>query len=736
MKLRFAFAFLAALIAAPASSQQDPASDPDARAAALVAQMTLEEKVRILHGHFPNMMPVRPDGVPMSAGYVPGVERLGIPAQRMTDAGLGVSAAGQFDNPATALPSGLAQAASFDPRVAFAGGATIGREAREKGFNVMLAGGANLVREPRNGRNFEYLGEDPLLTGIIGGEAVRGIQSNRIVSTIKHYALNAQETGRFVLDARLDEAALRESDLLAFQKQIEIGDPGAIMCAYNRVNGDYACENRELISIARNDWGWRGWMLSDWGAVHSTIKSVNAGLDQQMGQELDENVWYGQMLLDSVATGLVSEAQIDAMAHRVLRSYFAKGVMDNPVRQGGSPNLALGAQLAREAAARGIVLLKNDRGLLPLTGSATRIAVIGGNADRGVMSGGGSSQVKPAGTVDLPPPAFRPSWITNIHLHPSRPLDAIRAAAPWANVTYSDGQDINEAALTARRADVAIIIATQFSTEAMDAEMRLDGNQEALIAAVARKNANTIVVLQTGGPIFMPWLNQVGAVVEAWYPGSQGGEAIADVLTGRVNPSGRLPVTFPTSINQLPNPELPGSRLPRPSSDADSQPEPFALSYPEGADVGYRWYTRQGHYPLFPFGYGLGYTSFVQDLRSFDPSTFAATLSVTNTGERVGTDTPQLYMTPPGEVPRLVGWAKVSLAPGESKSATVGIDPRFVARFDVASRQWVVAAGTYQLRVAANAADPGVSIDVNVPEILLPVNWRPSNPLAPVAVVD
>jgi beta-glucosidase len=243
MKLRLALplAFLAALVAVPASSQQDAPNDPDARAAAIVAQMTLEEKVRILHGHYPNRMEVRPDGVPMSAGYVPPIERLGIPAQRMTDASLGVAAAHQFDNPATALPSGLAQAATFDPRIAFAGGATIGREAREKGFNVMLAGGANLVREPRNGRNFEYLGEDALLAGIMGGEAVRGIQSNRIVSTVKHFALNAQETGRHVLDAQIDEAALRESDLLAFQKQIEISDPGAIMCAYNRVNGHYAC---------------------------------------------------------------------------------------------------------------------------------------------------------------------------------------------------------------------------------------------------------------------------------------------------------------------------------------------------------------------------------------------------------------------------------------------------------------------------------------------------------------
>jgi beta-glucosidase len=740
MKLRLAalpLALFAAALALPAPAQQGTGGDPDARAAALVAQMTLEEKIRLVHGNYPNRMEVRPEGVPMSAGYVPGIERLGIPAQRMTDASLGVAAAHQFDNPATALPSGLAQAASFDPRVAFTGGATIGREAREKGFNVMLAGGANLVREPRNGRNFEYLGEDALLAGIMAGEAVRGIQSNGIVSTTKHFALNAQETGRHVLDARIDEAALRESDLLAFQKIIEISDPGAIMCAYNKVNGDYACENQKLISIARDEWGWKGWMMSDWGAVHSTVKAVYTGLDQQMGEELDPQLWFGpKMLGDAVRSGALREAQIDAMVQRILRSYFAKGVMDNPVQQGRQPNLVPGAAVTQDAAAKGIVLLKNDRGVLPLAANAARIAVIGGNADIGILSGGGSSQVKPAGIQLLPPPSYAPSFIRNLYLHPSRPLDAIKAAAPWANVTYSNGADVGGAASAARNADVAIVFATQFATEGMDAEMKLDGNQDALIAAVARENPNTVVVLVNGGPIFMPWLDQVGAVVEAWYPGGRGGEAIADVLTGKVNPSGRLPVTFPSSTAQLPNPELPGIRLPRPDNIASSQPEPFPMTYPEGADVGYRWFQRKGQLPLFPFGFGLSYTTFAEDLTAFDPATMTATITVTNLGERVGTDTPQLYMTPPGEAARLVGWAKVEVAPAATKTVRVAIDPRFAARFDVARKQWVVRAGTYSLRVASSAIAPGVTIQIQLPESRLPVNWKPTNALAPVAIAD
>jgi beta-glucosidase len=727
---------LAALFALPAPAQQArvPAGDPDARATALLKQMTLPEKLSLLHGHYPNKMPVRPEGVTMSAGWVPGIARLGIPDLRMTDASLGVAAAHQFDNPATALPSGLAQAASFDPRVAFAGGATIGAEARAKGFNVMLAGGANLVREPRNGRNFEYLGEDPLLAGVMGGEAVKGIQSNNIVSTTKHFALNAQETGRQVLDARMSEQDMRESDLLAFEKLIEIGDPGAIMCAYNKVDGDYACENGPLIAVPRVNWGWKGWMMSDWGAVHSTVKSAKAGLDQEMGEELDQNVWYGQMLADAVDTRLVSEDQIDAMVHRILRSLFAHGVMDNPVQQGGSPDLAAGARVTQDAGEKGIVLLKNSRNVLPLTGSVSRIAVIGGYADTGVMSGGGSSQVKPAGVQVLPPPQIRPSFIDNIYLHPSRPLDALHLAAPWATVTFNNGNDILNAVAGASSADVAIVFATQYTTEGMDNSMSLDGNADALIAAVAQANPNTIVVLETGGAVTMPWLDKVAAVVEAWYPGGRGGEAIANVLTGKVDPQGRLPVTFPYSVSQLPNPELPGSRLPRPDRSGNAQPEPFAVTYPEGADAGYRWYARRGQAPLFPFGYGLSYTSFTEDLIAFDPASLSATVRVINTGQRTGTDTPQIYITPPGGVKRLAGWVKARLAPGEAGDFAIAVDPRFLAHFDTRSGQWVMAAGTYLVEVASSATARGVAMSVDLAEVRLPVNWQPRNALSAVAL--
>ncbi len=323
----------------------DPASrvaaDAKARAAALVAQMTTAEKLSLVHGYFPpRAKPVPPVVMVPSAGYVPGVERLGIPALRESDASLGV--ANQVEqrrgDVATALPAGLATAASFDPDLAYAGGAMIGAEARAKGFNVLLAGGVNLTRDPWNGRNFEYLGEDPLLAGTLAGAAITGVQSNHIVSTIKHFVLNAQETGRMVLDARLALPALRESDLLAFELAIERGHPGSVMCAYNRIDGDYACENATLLSgVLKDGWGYSGWVMSDWGAVHSTEKAANAGLDQELGQELDRTVYFGAPLAAALAANRVSAARLDDMATRVLYGIVDTGLIDHPVPAAPQP---------------------------------------------------------------------------------------------------------------------------------------------------------------------------------------------------------------------------------------------------------------------------------------------------------------------------------------------------------------------------------------------------------------
>ena len=697
-------------VAAPAQPWLNAKLSPDRRADLLLRRMSLDEQIALLHGHFPVLMKPLPKGIPMSAGYIPAQPRYGIPAIAESDASLGVANAGRGDaDDATPLPSGLALGATFDPKLAFEGGAMIGREARQKGFNVLLAGGANLARDPRNGRNFEYLGEDPLLAGLLDGAAIRGIQSNHMVSTAKHFALNDQETGRGSLSADIGEAAMRESDLLEFEIAIRTGHPGAVMCAYNRINGTYACENPALLNGAlKHDWGFPGWVMSDWGAVHS-LDSAGAGLDQESGQEADRQVFFDKPLTEAVASGKIPAARVHDMAHRVLRSLFAEGMIDHPLAPGRLDTRADGAAAGR-VAEQGIVLLKTSPGLLPLAAGARRIAVIGGHADVGVLSGGGSSQVIPLGSTKLPSPKGAPSWGGGIIYTPSAPLAAIRARA-GGEVSYADGSDQAAAAALAKGADVVIVFATQWATEAMDIRLQLDDQQDALISAVAAANPHTIVVLETGGPVAMPWLDQVGGVLEAWYPGGRGGEAIAKALFGEVDPSGRLPVTFPTGEDQLPRPDLPGLKAAAPEGPTIGQGAPLQVHYDEGSDVGYRWYAAKGLKPLFPFGYGLSYTSFrYGGLKTAGGQGLSVSFTVTNTGARAGIETPQLYLArePHRAQQRLVSFTRVALKPGESRRVTLSADPRLLADWDVAGHHWKRAAGRYELFVGRSAADPAL----------------------------
>jgi beta-glucosidase len=676
--------------------------DPDVRAEALLDQMSLDEQIGLLSGHMPLVLKPRPDGVPRCAGWVPGLARLGIPDLFETDASLGVSAAGRREDLATALPCGLSLASSWSPELAETAGAMIGAEARAKGFNCLLAGGVNLTREPRNGRNFEYLGEDPLLAGALCGASIRGIQSQHIVSTIKHFALNAQETGRMVLSANIGEAGFRESDLLAFRIAIDAGDPGSVMCAYNRVAGVYASENAALLTgVLRDDWGYRGWVMSDWGAVHS-LAAPTAGLDQQSGREFDRQPFFAEPLRAAVAAGEVDAARIRQMAHRYLRAMLANGLFAHPLAP-GTPDLGRGAAVARAAAEAGLVLLKNDD-LLPLAG-ARRIAVIGGHADIGVLSGGGSSQVIPKGSTRFDPPSGAPGWSAGVIYHPDPPLAAIQARAAGAQVVFDDGADPARAAALAAGCDVAVVFAVEWASEAMDTTLRLPDSQDALIAAVAAANPKTVVVLETGNPVLMPWLGEVGAVLEAWYPGSEGGKAIAAALFGAVNPSGRLPITFPAALDQLTHPDLPGADLPIVNDRGD--PEPFDVDYPDGSDVGYRGYAARGLRPLFPFGFGLSFTRFrYANLAVDGGATATASFDVTNTGERAGTDTPQLYLTAaPGRTQRrLLGWARVELRPGETRRVTIAADPRLLADWDEAAHAFRIRGGDYRLAVRPDAA--------------------------------
>ncbi len=708
-------------------NQGAPALD---RARALVKAMTRDEKLAYVHGLFPPMTKERHADMIPSAGYVPGVPRLGIPTLRESDASLGV--ANQVEqrkgDTATALPASLATAASFDPAIAYAGGAMIGAEARAKTFNVLLAGGVNLTRDAWNGRNFEYLGEDPLLSGIMAGESIRGVESRHIVSTVKHYALNAQETGRNILDARIDEKALRESDLLAFKIAIDGGKPGSVMCAYNKVNGDYACENSFLLTrVLRDEWRYPGFVMSDWGGVHSTEKAALAGLDQESGQELDKQIYFGKPLAEALASGRVPEARLDEMVTRILTGVIASGLYDDPTPATAQPiDYAAHADVAQRAAEAGIVLLKNDRGVLPLAATAKRIVLIGGHADVGVLSGGGSSQVRSVGGVPIEIPLTKgaAASFARITYHNSSPLRAMRAIAGNAQVSFVDGRDPAAAAEAAKTADVAIVFATQWQTEAQDAtSLSLPDGQDALIAAVAKANPRSVVVLETGGPVLMPWAGQVAGIVQAWYPGQRGGEALARVLFGQVDASGHLPISFPARVDQLPRPRpvLPAgvTALTDASSNAGvvdtGDLAPFPVDYAEGSNVGYRWYAARGDKPLYPFGYGLSYTRFRYGAARFTGgATPAVEFAVTNTARRRGVAVPQLYVTAAGQGPlRLAGFRRVELAPGETKKVSIAADPRILARWTAASG-WATAPGRYRLTLATDAQSPVANGEVSV----------------------
>jgi beta-glucosidase len=685
----------------------------DRRAQLLEKQLTDAERIALVHGMFGAPVKDRmPTGALGSAGYVPGIPRLGVPALQETDASLGVTNPSEIrpKDRATALPSSLALASSFDVDAAYAAGAMVGQEAWRQGFNVLLGGGVNLAREPRNGRNFEYLGEDPLLAGTLDGAAVRGIQDQHVISTVKHFAMNDQETGRTRANAVIDDGAMRESDLLAFELAIERGQPGAVMCSYNLVNGKYACGNDMLLNgVLKSDWGFPGFVMSDWGAVHDTNYAL-AGLDQESAADVDTENYFGRPLALAVASGLVPSARLSDMTRRILRSMFAEGLFEHPPARTAIDFTADG-DVAQRAAAEGIVLLKNAGGILPLGRGVKRIAVIGGRADEGVLSGGGSSQVIPAGGRFVTVPVANVGMIFD----PSPPLSAILARAPGAEVRFADGRYRSTAAALAKWADVAIVFANQWMTEGADApDLSLPSGQEELISAVAAANSKTIIVLETGGPVQLPWLDDVGAVLEAWFPGSRGGEAIAGTLFGDTDPSGHLPMTFPADIGQLPRPVIPGS-------DAGPNVQ-FDVPYAEGADVGYRWFAKKSLKPLFPFGFGLSYTSF--DFANLEVSAgppLTVGLDVTNSGGLAGAAVPQVYLTAAAgnSTERLIGFSRIALAPGQTEHVSVVVDPRLLAQFDTGAHGWRIAPGTYGIMVGRSAAEPVLSGSVQLAAALL-----------------
>src|SRR5580692_6364122 len=691
---------------------------PDQRAEMVLKEMTPDEKIGLVHGMG---MPGWPRDVQEpepalgngGAGFVLGVPRLGIPIIKIRDAAYGVRSSGENGRYSTALPAAVGAASSWDIEAACAYGTLIGKELRAQGYNMTLGGGVNITREPRNGRTFEYLGEDPILAGTLVGNLMKCEQAQHVIGDIKHYAVNDQESGRNEVDSIISKRAMRESDLLAFEIGVGIADPGAVMCSYNAVNGVFGCENKYLLTdVLKKDWGFKGFVVSDWGGTHSTVKASAAGLDNE--EPLDE--FFGAKLKTAVEAGKVSTAELDDHVRRVLRSEFACGIVDHPTQK-GVPDVEGNLATALKVEEQSAVLLKNASGLLPLNSAAVKsIGVIGPHANEGMMSGSGSAQVDAPG---------RPSagWMAQVWFPPS-PVTALQAKFPGAKVQFDSGANLESAAALAKSSDIAIVFVYQWESEGMDlANLSLPVKQDDIIEAVAAANPKTIVVLETGTAVTMPWIDKVGAVLEAWYAGSRGAEAVVNILSGDVNPSAKLPMTFPKSEADLPHPQLtqpgPGQTGEAAVMKTGEAKPTFSVTYDEGLKVGYKWYDAEKKAVLFPFGYGLSYTTFAYSgLKVTAGKETAVSFTVKNTGSRTGGEIAEVYAALPadaGEPPkRLVGWSKVWLKAGESKEVTVSVDAKYLSIYDEAADGWKLVPGGYTFMVGGSSQELPLNAKVDL----------------------
>ncbi len=659
------------------------------RADLLLHAMTLNDKIALVHG-------VSPQPIKGYGGYVPPNPRLGIPALKLADGRAGV---GNGAKNVTLLPAPICAAASWDTALMNAFGRVLGEEEWGKGTNVALGPTMDIVRVPEWGRTFETYGEDPYLNSQMAVAEIKGIQSQGPIANANMYLTMNQETNRGHIDSVVDERTLQEIYFPPFQAAIQQGRVGTVMCAYVKTNGVYSCENPQLLNeFLRKDAGFGGWVLSDWGATHSTVASAQAGLDQEM----PNGHYYGQALKTAVEKGHVSLATLDEHVRRILVTMFRQGLFDK--QQPGNWNTNVQskehATFSRKAAEEGMVLLKNEHNILPLSG-ASSIAVIG--ADGGTKpraEGHGSSNVVPPYVIS--------------------PLDGIRKrAGAQAHVSYSDGSSLTQAAKIARAAGTAIVFAGTLEAEGTDRpNLALPWGQDRLISTVAAANPHTIVVLNTGGPVLMPWIKHVQAVIEAWYPGQEDGNAVAAILFGDVNPSGKLPLTFPRSAAEIPT----HTAQQWPGVDGKS-------TYSEKLDVGYRWYDAHHIQPLFPFGYGLSYTTFRLSHLTVSPTKLTAAgnqlsedvtaqVSVTNIGHRAGSEVVEAYVQQPaknGEPPhQLRAFAKVFLKPGETKSVSLVLSPRSFSIYDTKANAWVFPAGSYPILVGDSARYLPLHADVTV----------------------
>ncbi|MFP5208627.1 MAG: glycoside hydrolase family 3 C-terminal domain-containing protein [Acidobacteriota bacterium] len=647
---------------------------PRQRADLLLKQMTLDEKITMVHG-------VVPRPIEGYIGYVPGNDRLGIPALKLAD---GRAAVGNGATDITLLPAPIAAVSGWDVSVMAEFGRVLGREQWLKGTNVELGPSIDVVRVPEWGRTFESYGEDPYFNGRMAVAEIKGIESQGPIADANMYATMNQESNRMREDSIVDERVLQEVYLEPFRAAIEEGHVGTVMCAYVKTNGTYSCENPYLLrDVLRKQWHFDGWVMSDWGATHSTVAAANNGLDQEM----PGSRYFGDALKTAVQSGQVSMATLDEHVRNILVPIFRQGLFDRP-QAGTWDSYARSPErdaFSRHVAEQGTVLLKNEGGILPLA-AGTSVAVIG-------ESGGVAPKIEGGGSSGANPPYI----IT--------PSEAIQKRS-GAQVSYADGSNTEAAAEFARGAGIAIVFVHTEESEGRDRpDLKLPGNQNALVEAVAAANPRTIVVLNTGGPVLMPWADKVAGIVEAWYPGQEDGNALAAILYGDVDPSGKLPLTFPRSAEALP------------TASQEQWPGVNGLShYTEGLNVGYRWYDATHTVPLFPFGFGLSYTTFrlshivVAPQKSAAAETSALVrVDVANTGRRAGAEVVEVYVGHPaadGEPPHLLrGFAKVELQPGETKPVSITLDARSFSIYDAAAHRWTFRPGTYEILAGTSSRD-------------------------------
>lgn len=694
----------------------------------LIKKMTLEEKVGLLHGN--------------SKFYVAGVERLGIPEWSLSDGPHGVRAeinrhdwayAGWTNDSASYFPTGTAFAAAWNPELAYRRGEVLGEEARWRKKDVLLGPGVNIIRSPLCGRNFEYMSEDPYMNSVLAVAYIKGLQSRDVACSVKHFAVNNQETNRTTVDVECSERALREIYLPAFKAGVQEGGALTVMAAYNKFRGEFCAENNYLVrKILRNEWGFDGVYVTDWGAAHSTVPSMEAGLDLEMGTLIDkyEDWYYANPLIEAVKSGKIPMSLVDEKVGDVLRVMIKTNVLDPKKRFGpGSMNTKEHQQATYDAAAEAIVLLKNQNNLLPLDFSSIKsLAVIGDNATRKHSNGGLSSEIKAVYEV-TPLEALRAKWGDKVDIRFAQGYEKLSTFVEGSNNGQSSGtfssktQEsdalLKEAVEVARTSDVALLVCGlnhDYDTESFDRlNMDIPYGQVELIQEVVKANPRTIVVMIAGSPLNMAAVDICSpAIVWAWFNGMEGGNALVDVLSGKVNPSGKMPFTTPVSLDQSPAHALgnfPGRDL--------------KVNYEEDILVGYRWFDTKGLPVVYPFGYGLSYTTFNYsnlntDKKTYDQAdTIQATFTLTNTGDREGAEVAQLYVSDPvcsvmRPVKELKGFKKVFLKPGESRRITLDIPVSSLAFYSEAQSQFVVEPGEFILQLGASASDIKQRISVEV----------------------